>query len=146
MHDRALSRLDIPVPTDTVTLSPGLGAGVAVGSLVAEATPARIRTSRGGTKVGWWIHRAPVAAWAGAARWWRPWCLGSCSGPLLTGFTERLMEQSGAGLGGFRTAAAGGGLGVRGALGSRGDSLGHPPCTSRQSIPRATSRRWENNG
>src|SRR5262245_66167035 len=52
------------------------------------------------------IDGAPASACAGDDGWWRPWRFGSRVGLLLTGLTERLVDQSGEGFGFFGTSAS----------------------------------------
>src|SRR5919106_1414614 len=101
MKDRASGFIEVSVARDTLELAPGLTTGMAVGTQVAESQPAEVRTIRVGTEVGLCLDGASASAGEGDDRRWRPGFLGSCIGPLLAGFTLRLVNESGKGLGVF---------------------------------------------
>jgi hypothetical protein len=86
---------EIPVASHALQLAPGLAAGMTIGTDVATAKPAVIGAIRIGTKVSLGVDGTPAASGEGDHRGRRPWCRGAFINPLLTGFAQRFMDQTG---------------------------------------------------
>ena len=106
MKNRAASFIEIPAAGDALQLPPELAAGMTIGADITTAQPAMIGTIRIGTEVRLGFNGAPASSGERDDRRGRAGCLEACIGSLLTGRTERFVEESGEGLTFFRAFAS----------------------------------------
>ena len=138
MKDRAVRLREVAVAGDTLQLAPGLAAGMPIGADVAAAEPAMVGTIRLGTEVRVGVDSAPAASGEGDEGRWRARRLGAYIGSLLTGLTQRFVDQSGERVWVLWSVGVGA-YWVRGAFGARGGLSGNPTWMRRQINTRATS-------
>src|SRR5262249_44052925 len=125
MKDRAVGFVEVSVAGDTLQLPPGTASGMPIGAEVAASEPAMVGTIRGRTEVRLGVD-SPLAS-AGEADEGRGYVrrFGACCGPLFTGVTKQIMDESSKGYGGWRALAAERGR-PAGCLGYGPGSVGPP--------------------
>jgi hypothetical protein len=77
-----------------------------IGADVAASKPTVIGAIRSGTELRVRVDGASASSGASEYGWWRAWRLTARIGTLLTGLTERFVDQSGKGFGRFGALAS----------------------------------------
>jgi hypothetical protein len=94
MKNRAMGFVKVSVARDTLQLPPGLTAGMAISAEIAAAEPALVGAIGIGTEVRSGVDGAPASSGAGDDWRGRAGCLGVCLSALLTGLTQRFVDES----------------------------------------------------
>src|SRR5262249_17400542 len=94
---RAMGLLEIAVTRHTLQLPPGVAARMTIGADVTATGPAVIGTLVVGTELLARVDTAFAAARGGDRRWRDARRLGTAIQRLLTGVTQRFMEEAGKG-------------------------------------------------
>ena len=101
MQDRAVGFVAVSVAGDTLQLPPGTATGMPMGAEGAASEPAMVGTMRGRTEVRLGVDRPLASAGEADEGRWEVRRLGARCDLLLTGCTERLMDESRKGFGGW---------------------------------------------